>query len=349
MDQYSRTTSAAKNIVWGYIGNFATMITSFLSRTVFIYTIGVTFLGINGLFLNILGVLSFSELGIGTAMNYSLYKPVAEGDTEKIKSLMHLYRSAYRLIALVVTVFGLVLLPFLPYIIKGEEGIRYIPIYYLIFLFNTVSSYFVTYKYGLINAEQKGYLLTNINSISSFAIALIQIFVLLIFRNFLLYLLVQAVAQLIQKVFTASYINKKHPYLSEKNVQKLEDSEKQALKTNVKALIVHKIGDISVYQTDNILISAFINVTLVGLISNYNLLLSTVTGFSSIIFNSLTAGFGNIIATESKEKQLQIFNVYHFLGFWLYGFIAICFIVLVQPFITLWIGADKLIGSFSMI
>lgn len=346
--QKSRTEYVTKNIFWGYIGNIASMILSFVSRTAFIYIIGITYLGVNGLFTNVLGVLSFSELGIGTAMNFSLYKPVAEQDTEKIKSLMCLYKNAYRVIAGIITGLGLALLPFLPYIIKGGEGIEHIPLYYLIFLFNTVSSYFVTYKYGLIYAEQKGYLLTNIDSVCRFFIVLLQIIALFLFRNFLVYLLAQAIAQLIQKIFTAVYINKMYPYLSDKNVQKLDKEEKQSIKTNVKALIVHKLGEISVYQTDNIIISAFISVTLVGLVSNYTMLLTTVSGFLTIVFNSFTAGFGNLIATESKETQKKLFNVYHFLGFWLYGFTTICFIVLIQPFITLWLGSDKLIDTLSM-
>lgn len=345
----SRTSLAATNIFWGYIGNILTMLMSFATRTVFIYTVGITYLGINGLFTNVLGVLSFTELGIGTAMNFSLYKPVAQNDTEKIKSLMSLYRSAYRVIALTVTVLGLLLLPALPFIIKGGEGIENLRVFYLLFLFNTVSSYFVTYKYGLINAEQKGYILTNINSGFHIVILIVQIIVLAVFRNFLAYLLAQAVFQLIQKVVTVIYIDKKYPYLKDKNAGKLSDQEIKKIKANVKALIIHKFGDISVHQTDNIIISAFINVAVVGLVSNYNLLISTISVFLNVIFNSFTAGFGNLIATETKERQLEMFTAYHFLGFWIFGFTTVCFIVLIQPFITLWIGGDKLIDNLSMI
>lgn len=349
MSQQSRTSLAAKNIFWGYVGNVSTMLISFATRTVFIYTIGITYLGINGLFTNVLGVLSFTELGIGTAMNFSLYKPVADNDREKIKALMQLYRNAYRVVALVVAVLGIVLLPFLPYIIKGANEIDNLQLYYLLFLFNTVSSYFVTYKYGLINAEQRGYILTNINSAFHIAILLAQIAVLLMFKNFLGYLLTQSAVQLIQKIVTAFYIDKKYPFLKDKNVRKLDSEETKKIKKNVNALIVHKIGDISVHQTDNIIISALINVTVVGLVSNYNLLVVTISTFLNIIFNSFTAGFGNLIATESKEKQLEMFTVYHFLGFWIFGFTTISFIVLIQPFITLWIGPDKLIDNFSML
>lgn len=344
----SRTFNTARNVAWGYVGNILSMLINFITRTVFIYTIGTVYLGINGLFTNVLGVLSFTELGIGTAMNFSLYKPVADGNLEKIKSLMRVYKEAYRVIALIVTLLGLLLLPFLPYIIKGTEGIDNLSLYYLIFLFNTVTSYFVTYKYGLVNAEQKGYILTNIDFVGRLGIGIAQIAALLVYKNFLFYLLAQLIISLLQKVFTSFYINKQYPYLLEKTVQPLDEDEKKRLKTNIKALIIHKLGEISVYQTDNIIISVFLNVGIVGFVSNYNLVLTAATAFLSIAFNSVTASLGNLIATESRERQLEILQVYQFVGFWLYGFATIGFFVLFQPFITLWIGEKNLIDSFSL-
>ena len=166
----SRINNATRNIKYGYVGMIVQLVLGFISRTVFIYTLGVTFLGVNGLYTNVLGVLSLAELGFGTAMNYSLYKPIAAiGDLEKIKSLMNLYKRAYRVIALVVSVMGLLLVPFLKYIIKdpGNISIDELTIFYLIFLFNTVSTYFVAYKYSLVNAEQKNYIQTNIQAITT--------------------------------------------------------------------------------------------------------------------------------------------------------------------------------------
>ncbi|MGI6174616.1 MAG: polysaccharide biosynthesis C-terminal domain-containing protein [Christensenellales bacterium] len=351
MNAQNRTAYAAKNILWGYVGNIFSILLAFVTRTVFIYTIGLEFLGVNGLFTNVLGVLSFTELGVGVALNFSLYKPAAQGNREKLKSLMRVYKNAYRLIALVVTVIGVALLPALPYIIKGAEALdqSQIPLYYLIFLFNTVTSYFVTYKYGIVNAEQKGYLLTNIDTACRGIISILQAVVLILFQDFLLYLLVQAAAQLLQKLFTALYIDRKYPYLKEKDVQPLEEEEAKRLKTNVKALVIHKIGDISVHQTDNIVISAFLSVTLTGIVSNYTMLLTTATTLLAILFNALTASLGNLIATESKERQLALFEVYHFLGFLMYGFVTICFIALIQPLMSLWVGAQNRIDTVSMV
>jgi len=343
----NRVDNATRNIKYGYIAKFTQLILGFISRTVFIYTLGVTFLGVNGLYTNVLGVLSLAELGIGTAMNYSLYKPVANGNLEKIKSLMNLYKRAYRVIALVVSVMGLLLVPFLKYIIKdpGNISLDDLTIYYLIFLFNTVSTYFVAYKYSLVNAEQKNYIQTNIQAITTLITVTVQIIILVVFKNFLLYLLIGAIIGLIQKIGVNIYLNKLYPYLLDKNVKELSQEEKAPIKKNIKALILQKIGSISVYQTDNIIISSFINITTVGLISNYNLIITSVSGFINVLFTSLIPGFGNLIATENKEKQYFIFKVSRFLIFWIYGFASIAFLILLTPFIQLWIGKDMVIGS----
>jgi O-antigen/teichoic acid export membrane protein len=343
----SRVENATRNIFFGYLGTIVTTLLAFIARTVFIHTLGVTFLGVNGLYVNILSVLSLAELGIGTAMNYSLYKPVAERDYEKIKSLMQLYKRTYRVIALIVAIMGLILVPFLKYVIKdtGSIGNNHLIAYYLIFLFNTVSTYFIAYKYSLVNAEQKGYIQTNIHAITTLITVIAQIIVLLVYKNFLFYLLTTSVIGLIQKIYVNIYLNKVYPYLLDKDTKLLSKDEIAPIKKNIIALIYHKIGEISVHQTDNIIISSFINVTTVGLISNYNLIIASISGFINIIFNSVLAGFGNLIVTESKEKQYEVFKVYRFLGFWIYGFASIAFLILITPFIELWIGTEMVIRN----
>ena len=346
-----RVDNASKNIFYGYIGNFSKILLGFISRTVFIHVLGATYLGVNGLYTNILSVLSLAELGIGTAMNYSLYKPVANNDREKIKSLMSLYKKAYHWIALIILLIGLILLPFLSYFIKdpGTIGIKDLSVYYLIFLFNTVTSYFIAYKYSLINAEQKNYIQTNIESITYVVSTVIQLIVLFVFKNFLIYLLVSAIINLAQKIYVNNYFKKLYPFLSEKNIKKLTAAEKKPIITNIKALMYHKIGDIGVHQTDNIIISSFINVTTVGIVSNYHLIINSISSFIHIIFNSVVSGFGNLIATENKNKQYQIFKIYRFLGFWLYGFSSIAFYHLLTPFITLWLGEKMIISNIAII
>lgn len=334
----SRLQMSARNAAWNYISMFISFVLSFASRTVFVYTLGESYLGISGLFGNVLGVLSFAELGIGTAFGFSLYKPVATHDIEKIKSYMHYYKWAYRAIAAVVAVVGILILPLLPYIIHDPGEIGNIYIYYLVYLFNTVTSYFVSYRFSLVNAEQKNYIYTIVNMLVSFTTTIVQIISLLLFRNFLVYLLVAAGFGLFQKIFISLFFDKHYPYLKDKHYTKLTSDEKSELISKVQALIVHKIGEVSVHQTDNIIISAFVSTRMVGLMSNYILIKSTISGCISALFNSVTGSLGNLIAIESKEYQYTVFKRYRFIGFWLYGFSAIAMAILSTPFITLWLG-----------
>lgn len=333
-----RVQSAVRNIAFGYIGNLTTQLLGLILRTCFIFYLGDTLNGINDLYTGILSVLSMAELGVGTALNYSLYGPVARKDHEKIKSYMLLYKQAYRVIGLVIAVIGLAIAPLLPYLVKQPEGVsvRDLTLYYFIFLFNTVSSYFVAYKYSLVNAEQNNYIQTNIITVTKMITVTLQLFVVVFTGNFYLYLLTAAFVELLQKFFVSWYLNRRYPYLLDKDIKKLSKEETGEIINKTKALVFHKIGDVARLQTDSMIISSFINVTLVGFVGNYNIILNSVANFVNIIFNSVLSSFGNLISTESKEKQYRIFLVYRFFACWIYGFSAVGFFLLLTPFIILW-------------
>lgn len=350
-----RIENAERNIFFGTLGNLCSILLGLISRTVFIKTLGITYLGVNGLYSNILSVLSLAELGISTAMNYSLYKPIVANDKEKLKTIMQLYKIVYRIIAIIIGVLGVLIIPVLKYLIKdpGNISIDEITLYYCIFLFNTVTVYLVSYKYSLPYAEQKDYIQSNIQVITSFVTLMIQIIVLILYKNFLVYLLIGSIIGVIQKVCVSLYLNRLYPYLLEKSKNKLSMEEKKTLKKNVIALLYHKIGDISINQTDNILISYFINISTVGILSNYNIIITTVIGFINTMFYSVISGFANLVITESKERQYLLFKVYRFMGFWIYGMAILFLSILLTPFVTLWIGSDmavsKIIILFIMI
>lgn len=337
-----RIKSATRNIAFGFIGQAATLILSFALRTIFIMHLSEDLLGVNSMYSNILSLLNMAELGIGTALNFSLYGPVARGEKEKIKSYMQLYRKAYRVIATVVAVVGLLLVPFLKYLAKnpGDVSERDLTLYYLIFLFNTVSSYFVAYKYSLVNAEQKNYIQTNILTITKIVTVSIQIAVVVITENFYLFLLTDAAVQLVQKIFVSIYLDKKYPLLREKNIEPLAKAESDEVWNKTKALVFHKVGDVARLQTDAIIITSFIQVKMAGYVDNYNLVLNSVSNFVNIIFNSVISSFGNLIATESKQKQYEMFKVYRFFASWIYGYSCVGFMILLTPLIRIWIG-DK--------
>lgn len=347
MDE-SRTVNVKRNIFYSYTSTIIISIVSIICRTVFVYTLGADYLGVSGLFTNILGLLSFSELGIGAAINFSLYKPIAEKDDEKIKSLLNLYKTAYRIIAVVVTVIGLLIFPFLKYFVNTDITMSDINIFYLIFLFNTVSSYFVTYKTAYVSALQKGYIVTNSTAIGTIVTNICQIVLLLLGGSYLVFLIAALIVGLMQKIITVIYLNKRFPILTQKAFLPLDSETKNDILRNVKALIVHKIGDVAVHQTDNIIISSFVSTAAVGIVSNYTTLNLLISSFTNGFFNSFTAGFGNMIAKESKDKQRHIFKMYDLLGFWILGFVMIAFIILSQPFISLWLGEKMLLDDLTM-
>lgn len=343
-----RVRQAGKNIFFGYISNFIILFMGFLQRHVFIMVLGRTLLGVNGLYTDILSMLSLAELGIGSALNYSLYKPVAEGNLEKIKSYMRLYRKAYLTIAGVITVIGLAVTPFLPYLLKERGGIsvRQLTVYYLIFLFNTVSTYFVAYKYSLANAQQRNYIQTNIATITKIVTVFAQIIILFLTKNFLLYLLMQAAVELVQKIFVSLYFNRLYPYLQDKKAAKLSKEETDVVVTKTKALMFHKIGDVARLSTDSVIITYFMNVDWVGIVGNYTMIITYAVNFISVIFNSVISGFGNLVATEAKEKQYAMFRVYRFFACWLYGFAAVGFWLLLTPLVTgIWLDESWKLGQ----
>lgn len=344
-----RVKLATRNIAFGYMGNVATGLLGFVLRTVFVAHLGKTLNGVNDLYTSILQVLSMAELGVGTALNYSLYAPVARKDYEKIKSYLLFYKKAYRIIGCVIAVIGIGISPFLPYLVKVSSDmvitVRDLTLYYFIFLFNTVSTYFVAYKYSLVNAEQKNYIQTNVITVTKLITVLVQILVIVCSRNFYWYLLSAAAIELLQKLFASRYLDRLYPYLKENKVRKLSKEETGAVVSKTKALMLHKIGDVARLQTDNLIISALINVKVVGFVGNYNAVISFVSNFVNIIFNSVMSSFGNLIATESKEKQYHMFRIYRFLACWIYGFSAIGFYVLLSPLVLLWMGEESILGT----
>ncbi len=335
-----RVRYAAKNIIFGLGGSVVTMLAHFVLRKVFINELNEALLGVETMYTDILTVLSLAELGVGTAVNYSLYGPVARGEREKIKSYMLLYKKAYRVIAIVIGAAGVLLVPFLPMILKdpGSITVGEMRLYYLIFLFNTVSTYFVAYKYSLTNAEQKNYIQTNVNTVTKLICYACQTAALLVLPDFLLYLLIQAGTELLQKIFVGWYLNRRYPVLREKDVAPLSQAEHDDVVKKVKALMLHRIGDMARLQTDSIIIGAFVGTVQAGMMSNYKLFTSSVANYVNMVLNAVISGFGNLIATEGEERQFQLFQIYRFFAVWIYGFSAVGFFLLLTPLIALFAG-----------
>ncbi len=343
----SRTHYALKNMFSGFFITFLTLLFPFITRTVFIRTLGAEFLGINGLFTNLLGVLSFAELGVGTAITFSLYKPLAENDRKTIQSIMRYYKKVYRVIAAFVLLSGLVLLPFLSFFTDKDNHIGSLRFYFILYLLNSALSYLLIYKQTLLIADQQNYTITNYSAAALFIKTLLCCGVLLWFHSFTLYLLADFLTGIIKNIFINRKIKRTYPFLNDP-APDLPAEQLIPIKKNIKALILHKLGGISVYQTDNIIISGFIGLVSVGLLSNYLLIINSINQFTGMLFNSACAGFGNVLATEKSERQYFLFKAYQFLGFWVYGWTAICLYALLQPFMAVWLGKNMLLSLLTV-
>lgn len=317
----------------------------FFLRAVFVRTLATEYLGVEGLFSNILSVFSLMELGVGPALTVSLYEPIAREDTEKIKSLMSLYRKAYHIIGCCVAVLGIGLLPFLPYLIKTPpEYIPNLTQIYLLFVLNSVLSYFCIYKQSLFIAHQKNYLVTLWYNGARLLMLGIQAVVLFTTQNYIFYLIVQILFTRGGNLFISAKADQYYPYLNEKNIAPLDRQEKHRIFRYAYAAALHGVGSQAVNSTDQIIISAFAGLISGGLYSNYVLVTNALRSFIQKAFSSFNASVGNLLATEDHAYLLTTFYRLLFLNFWLSGFAVIGIVCCIQRFIILWVGSSLLLG-----
>ena len=269
MKNRSRTEYTILNTLTGMGGYFLNTVLGFVCRMVFVQCLSADYLGVNGLFTNILSMLSLAELGIGSAVVYALYKPLAENDEEKIASLVKLYGTAYRIIGLAVAVVGLALMPFLNVIIQDQPALREsIYLLYIINLFNTASTYFFSYRSSLIIAAQQNYIVSAVSYAVSIVQSALQIAALLLTRNYLAYLLIQSVGVFVNNVVVSHIAVKKFPYIRNKDIKPVPRAERKQIFANVRDLTFYKISGLLVNSTDNILITFFDGLTVTGVASN---------------------------------------------------------------------------------
>lgn len=339
----TRTENATINIIMGIVYQVIVILTGFIARKVFVITLNAEYLGVNGILNNIISVLSLSELGISTAIIYSLYKPIVENNKEKISALIQYYHKLYNRIAIIIAVLGLILLPFLKYIIKLNISINEITLYYFLFLFNTVVSYLFTYKTSILIANQQEYVYKKYMIVINILQVILQIIVLLVFHNFLIYLCVQIVCSIVSNYICSKKAEKLYPYINDKKT--LKEYEKKSIWNNIKSMFSYKIGGVILNNTDNILISIILGTIIVGYYSNYTMIVNHVATFCGIIFTAMQASLGNLAVEEGAEKKYFVFRVLQLMSHWIYGFCSICFIVLFQDFIKLWLGQEYVLGN----
>lgn len=349
MKQRSRTENSIINSAMSIVTQVLTVVLNFAVKTVFIKMLSDEYLGVNGLFTNIITMLSLADLGIGIAIPYSLYKPLAKKDEHKINVLMNFYKKVYTIIGIAVLLIGLSLTPFLGLIIKDiPKNVPHLSLIYILFVIHSASSYFFVYKKFLIDSDQKGYITSRIIFTFSTLLSIIQIILLVTTKNYILFLLSSIILVIIQNIYISSKANKLYPFIKNKTDEKLEKEDMEGIKKNVSSLFIYKVGTVIMNGTDNIIISKFIGLIIVGFYSNYVLIINSITTVLNQIFNAITSSIGNLVVTTNKKRSKEVYDNLNFANFWLYALFGVCIIVLINPFINIWIGKKYVMG-FSIV
>lgn len=347
-----RKQNAMRNIIVSILLNAITILIGFISQKIFVDTLGQIYLGINGLFSNIISMLSIADLGLGTAIIYNLYKPIADQNIKKISILMKFYKKSYRIIALVILILGIIIMPFLTTIISANDvamvqsNIYFI---FILFLTDTVASYLLTYKRSMLYADQKNYIINLVHIGYVLIMNILQIIILLFTHNYYLYLAIKIVCRIAENIIINCIVNKKYEFLKEKINDKLDGETKLDINRRLKASIFHNVGGFLVLGTDNIIISKFLGVATVGLYSNYYLIINTVNILLAQLFTGITASLGNLLVENNTDKVYKFSQKCMFANFWIYTFATICIFEIINPFISVWLGDNYIFNNFTVL
>lgn len=335
MNNKSRTKNSFLNLIGSITNQIILLFLTFITRRVFIKSLGIDYLGISGLFGNLLELFSLAELGISSAIVFSMYKYLAEKNEKKLQELINYYKILYNRIALIVLLLGLMALPFLKYIIHLETSIPNIETYYLIYLLNSAISYLFVYKTTIVYADQSDYKLKWVNILLELLKNILQITVLIVFKNYLSFLFIQIGMTFLGNLINSKYAENLYPFIKEK--AELPVQEKKELWNNIKSMFFYKIGGPIMNNTDNLLISILVSTTMVGIYSNYTMIYLKIYSFINLFFSSIMASVGNLNVNSTAEQKYKIYNVLSFISYILFS--TAC--------IGIWFLADDVVIAIS--
>lgn len=346
----SRLENTFNNVATGLFLRLLTLVLNFASRTLFIYFLGDGCLGLNSLFTTILSMFSLAELGIGQAITYYMYKPVAEDNQDRLSALVSFYRICYRIIGFAIAVIGVALIPFLPKLVNLDVDVPYnITVIYLLFLANTVVTYlFFSYPRTVLTAHQQESVVNKVDSLFVIISVAAEILSLIITKNFIVYLLVRLALLILKNVVLGSIALKRFPYIRKKAERKIERTEIRHMFRDVYAIFIVRLSSQLFNSTDNLFISAMLGTVLAGYNGNYLMIINAIYGIISTVIYSCTASVGNLCATETKPKIEKVFSTMDFINFWIACFCTVCLYQLLNPFITLFWGAKYTFSMFAV-
>lgn len=346
LNEKSRAENAKRNAMFAVAKKIVTLVLVLISRKFFIKYIGVEYLGINSLFANVLTLLSLADLGIGTAMNVSLYKPIAEKDYKTLAAIIGYFQKIYWTIAAVIVVVGMGLIPFLKYIVNMDQDIPHLYLYYVIMVCRNAFSYLLAYKASIITADQKSSTSDNITIWLTFIKTVLEIIVIILFQNFLAYLLIDVAFVVTRNIMVTLVANKEYPFIKEK--AELDGEQKKRIRSNVFSLSLYKISFVALNGTDNILMSVMVGTVFVGMYANYYSVSTNIEAMLGLIFMALTPSIGNLVATSKGKDIRRVFNYAQIASFWISGVVCAGLTFLIQDFITLWLGEGMLLDKYTV-
>lgn len=343
-----RTKNALRNVLYAIILRLYQLVIPFLIRTVLIYKFGLEYVGLSSLFTSILGILNLAELGFGSALVFSLYRPIAEQDTVLICALMNFYKKCYRIIGTIIMAMGVLVTPFIPRMVNSElpDAVN-LYVLYFIQLASTVVTYFMfAYKNCLLVAYQRNDINSKVSLVTYTIQYILQIIALIIFAEYYLYVIVVPLTNIASNIITAIIATKTYPQYSAQG--KLPETKKYVIIEKVKALFTVKIGNVVLYAADNIVISAFGTLTLLGKYNNYYYIVSSLVSIVGMLTSSIVSVLGNSLVVESVDKNYKDFKRLSFMNLWLVGWFSTCLVCLYQPFMKIWVGENNML-SFTMV
>ncbi len=343
-----RTKNTIRNIIFGFLYRILNIFLPFFSRTAILYVLGTQYLGLSSLFSSILSFLSLAELGVGGAMVYSMYRPIAENDNETIRALLNLYRRFYRIIGTVIMALGLCLMPFLRNLIHGDipADVNLYLLYFL-YLLNAVLSYWLfAYKSAVLQAYQRNDVESKIGMIVTPISYLFMLGGMFLTKSYYGYIIWLPIFTIATNFIRVIYVDKMFPDLKPRG--EISRELKRSIMKKVSALIGTKLNTVVLNAADNIVMAAFLGLTTIAVYGNYYYIMSSIIGFLGICYSAMTAGLGNSIAMESVEKNYHDFQKFSFINSWLVGWCVVCLVCLYQPFMYLWVG-EKLMFPFYIV
>lgn len=343
-----RLRNVIRNFVLGGMAKILAMVFPFVTRTVFIRLLGEEYLGVGGLFTSILTMLNLSELGLSSAVVYTMYRPLAEKDNEEVASLLDFYRRIYTYIMLFILGAGLILVPFLGRIVNTELPISEVRVYYILFLLNSAASYLYVWKSSLIQADQKQYIVTAAQTAFTMLTQVLQILILLLRRDYTLYLAAALTCTVLNNVYISMRADRMYPDIVRISPRPLGAEKRKSIFTDVRAMFSYKIGGVFLNSTDNFYINSLINVRTVGRYGNYVTLSTTLTTFATYAYQSMIHSVGdfNVDHTEAEKKKLfdEILLLFSFVGVIIFA----GFYCMSSRIITVWLGAERVIDNMTV-